>query len=114
MSASKIKGTAFETLILQEAKLWYPGAERRALQGNLDKGDLILPGEDRFVVECKNVSRFNLSEWHREAKREAANAGVEHGVIAHKRRGNGKPGEQWVTLEASSFFALVNSSRKGK
>lgn len=107
MSASKQKGTSFESLILQEFKLHYPGAERRALQGNLDKGDLLLPGEDRFIVEAKNVSRFNLAGWHKEAQVEARNAGVPYGVVAHKARGKGQPGDQWVTMDLSTFLGLV-------
>ena len=107
MSASKQKGTAFESLVLREFKLHYPGAERRAMQGALDKGDLLLPGEDRFVVECKNVSRWNLPEWLREAEAEARNAGVPYGVVASKRRGNAQPGDQYIHMTVSAFLGLV-------
>lgn len=107
MSASKARGTAFESLILKEFQLHYPGAERRAMQGQLDKGDLLLPGETRFIVEAKNVSRFNLAEWHKEALVEARNAGVPYGVVVHKARGKGQPGDQWVTMSLSTFLGLV-------
>lgn len=111
MTASKQKGTAFENVILTEARIWYPGAERRALAGKLDKGDLNLPGEDRYIIECKNVSRFNLAEWMHEAEVEAGNAGVRAGVVAHKRRGVGAPGEQWITTTARHFFYLVHTAK---
>lgn len=111
MSASKQKGTAFETLVLAAFRRHYPTAERRAMQGALDKGDLLLPGENRFIVECKNVKVVDLPGWTREAKAEAANAGVPYGVVLHKRRGSAKPDEQWVTVELRTFLELVNAPR---
>lgn len=110
MSAARAKGTAFETLVLQAFRAHYPQAERRALQGALDKGDLLLPGETRFVVECKNEKRTDLAGWHAEAVVEAANAGVPHGVVVHKRRGKGGAGQQWVTLSLDSFLDLIGDS----
>lgn len=106
-SRSKQKGTAFETLVLGAFRLLFPQAERRTLQGKHDKGDLYLPGEDRFIVECKNVSRFNLAEWKKEADVEAANAGVKVGVVVHKRRGCGQALDQWVTMTVADFLYLV-------
>ena len=108
MSKQRAKGTALETLVLSEFRRYYPQAERRALQGANDKGDLLLPGETRFIVECKNVARMDLAGWHAEAVAEAANAGVPHGVVVHKRQRRGQAGDQWVTLSLSSFLELVN------
>ncbi len=43
MSKSKQKGTAAETAVVKYLKAnGFPKAERRALQGNLDKGDISL------------------------------------------------------------------------
>jgi hypothetical protein len=108
MSRSKQKGTAFETLVLGAFREAYPYAERRAMNGKLDKGDLNLPGEDLYIVECKAVTRFNLPEWKREAEQEAANAGVRVGVVVHKRRGNANPWDQWVTMTVFDLLYLVS------
>lgn len=112
MSKSKQKGTAFESLVLPAFRLVYPGAERRTLQGKLDKGDLNLPGERRYIVECKSVTRFNLAEWIKEAKVEAGNAGVPVGVVVHKRRGNAQPLDQWVTMTVADFLVLVGDEEQ--
>lgn len=108
MSRSKQKGTAFETLVLSAFRELYPHAERRTLQGKLDKGDLNLPGETLYIVECKNVTHFNLPEWKREAEAEAANAGVPVGVVVHKRRGNASPWDQWVTMTVFDFLSVLS------
>lgn len=106
---SKQRGTKFESLLVPELKLYYPGAERRPLAGANDKGDFLLPGESRFIIEAKNVTRFNLAQWIAEAHVEAANAGVPHGVVFHKRRGVGEASRQWATMEVRTFLSLVNS-----
>ncbi len=107
MSKQKQKGTAFETLVVSFMRDWWPGAERRAMQGALDKGDLLLPGEERFVCELKNVARMDLAGWAKEAEVEAINAGAKWGVVIHKRKGRGQPGDQWVTMSLATFCDLV-------
>lgn len=112
MSRSKAKGTAFETLVLSAFREVLPHAERRTLQGKLDKGDLHLPGESMYIVECKAVTRFNLAEWKREAEAEAVNAGVPVGIVVHKRRGNANPWQQWVTMTVADYLMLVVDEEK--
>lgn len=108
MTPSKQKGTAFETFVLPAFRTYYPQAERRAMQGANDKGDLLLPGEDRFIVECKNVRAMNLAGWLKEAHVEAFNAGVRAGVVVHKRRGSTDPLDQYVTLDLGDFLWLAH------
>lgn len=110
MTRSKAKGTAFETFILPVFRLYYPDAERRVLSGIHDKGDLLLPGERRFVVEAKHHAALDLAGWMKEAKREALNAGVPYAVVVHKRVGHGKPEDQWVTTTLGDFLALATRS----
>lgn len=110
MSRGKAKGTAFETLILQPAQAYYPDAIRAPLMGTKDIGDLWLPGERRFVVEAKHHAALNLAGWAAEAANEAANKGVPHWVVVHKRVGKGKGEDQWATLTWGDFLALVNPS----
>ena len=108
MSKSKQKGTSFETSLLPALRTVYPGAERRALTGNKDKGDFILPGAD-FALEAKNQKALDLSGWIREAETEAENLGVPFGVVVHKRRGKTDPMEQYVTMTVGTFLAMMKT-----
>lgn len=106
MSRSKQKGTSFESSLLPLLQAFYPGAERRALTGAKDKGDYILPGAS-FALEAKNHKAMDLAGWLAEAQVEAANLGVAHGVVVHKRRGKAAAEEQYVTLRLEDFLELV-------
>jgi Holliday junction resolvase len=45
VSKSKDKGTAAEREVVRYLQTWWPAAERRALSGNKDKGDVAgIPG----------------------------------------------------------------------
>src|SRR5271169_4802551 len=102
---SKQRGTAFETLIVDWLKLnGFPYAERRALHGSKDLGDINIPG---VTLELKNCKTMTLAAWLDEAKVEAANAGTEVYAVVHKRRGKGDPGEQYVTLPLAVFARLI-------
>ena len=111
MSASKAKGTAFESLILEPAKAYYPDATRSPLMGVNDVGDLWLPDERRFIVEAKHHAALNLAGWANEAEKEASNRGVPYWVVVHKRVGKGKGADQWATLTWGNLLALANSPR---
>ena len=107
MSAARQRGTLLESQARDYIKLWVPDCERRPAQGSKDKGDLFIPGEKRFIIEVKNHKEMKLAMWIEEAKVEADNAGVPYGVVWHKRRGCGIPGEQYVTMPAFVFMGLV-------
>ena len=76
------------------------------MQGQLDKGDLFLPGEKRLAIECKNQKAFSLAQWVEEAKVEANNAGVPFGVVIHKRR-LANVAESYATLPLYAFAHLM-------
>lgn len=103
---SKQRGTSFETSLLPELRLFYPGTERRALSGNKDKGDFVLPGAP-YALESKNVKTMALPQWIREAEVEATNLGVPYGVVVHKRRGTTDPAQQFVTMTLHTFLSLT-------
>jgi hypothetical protein len=87
-------------------RAWFPGAERRALHGAADLGDVAgIPG---LVVQCKNQARDQLGQWVDVAEVQRANAGVRTGVVVHKRRGRGRAADQFVTLPLRDFCALYN------
>jgi hypothetical protein len=110
MSRARQKGTAFETSLLDAWRPWHPDVTRTPLAGARDIGDLRWNGQ-LYVVEAKNCAATTLAAWAAEAAVEAEHAGLEHWVIAHKRRGVSAPGQQWVTTTVDNFLALVNRDR---
>lgn len=107
MSASKAKGTRWESRIVQYLReAGFPAVERRALNGSTDKGDVAgLP----VVVEAKNCRTAALASWVDEATVEARNAGVGVGVVWHHRRGKASPGDGFVTMSGSAFVELLQA-----
>lgn len=83
MSKSKDKGTAAEREVVRYLQQWWPAAERRALSGNKDKGDVAgIPG---VVIEVKAAVRLELAAWRRETWAEMGNAGAAHCILVVKR-----------------------------
>lgn len=110
--SAKSAGTRFETAIARylSAALDDDRIERRARSGAKDRGDISgvrTPHGGRIVIECKNTSRTNLSEWVTEARTEAGNDDALVGIVVHKRHGVGDPGEQYVTMTLADLAALL-------
>ena len=82
VNRSKIKGTRGESELVGYLRGFWPNAERRALAGGKDKGDVI---NTPVVWEMKNARRFQLSAWMDETEQERVNAGVDIGVLVIKR-----------------------------
>ena len=64
------------------------------------------------VIECKNTSRDNLPQWIKEAEIERKNddevtGRTVAGVVAHKKHGSNKAGEQYVTMTLETFVTLL-------
>lgn len=82
MNRGKKIGTRGETRVVQYLNENGIEAERRALSGSADKGDIIVrpEGSDPFAIEVKsgkqtaNPSRMQIEEWLRQAKAEADNS----------------------------------------
>jgi hypothetical protein len=111
MNASKAKGTAAETAVVRFLRAnGYPHAERRALAGAQDRGDVAgIPG---LMIEVKNEARLRLAEWLDEALTEAGRKphqveGFGVGVVWHKRRGKSSPGDWYVTMDGWVFLELL-------
>lgn len=80
---SKAKGTAAEREVVNYLKQWWPAAERRALSGNKDKGDVAgIPG---VVVEVKAAKTQTIGPWQLETWTEMENAGAESCMLVVKR-----------------------------
>jgi Holliday junction resolvase len=108
-SKNKAKGTAFETLVVNYLRdHGFPHAERRALAGTHDLGDILTgPG---LVWECKNHQTLKLSEWIEEARKEKENANATHGFVIAKRRGKGDAGEQYAIMTLETLTELLREA----
>lgn len=82
---SKAKGTRFETDIVNHLNNnGFPHAERRALNGAVDRGDITgIPG---IVIEAKATRELQTAEFLRQAETERANADADYGIVVWKRR----------------------------
>ena len=107
MSKQKQKGTAAETAVVRYMKQFGWNVERRALTGSADMGDIT---GTPVVIEVKNHKIMNLAEWVDEAIVEAKNAMVAVGVVWHKRRGKGSPGDWYVTMTGHAFLTLLDAA----
>jgi hypothetical protein len=110
VSRSKAKGTAAETAVVQYLQAaGFAQTERRALNGNLDRGDIAgIPG---VVIEVKNCARQELPSWVAEAELERDNDHATLGVVWHKRRGKGNPADWFVTMSGAQFAALLREQQ---
>lgn len=82
---SKSKGSAWERRVVDFLVAnGHPNAERRALEGINDRGDVA--GVRGWVVEAKCRKTLDLSGWSDEAEREALNAGVSRWAVVFPRR----------------------------
>lgn len=106
MNRSKQKGTAWESKVVGYLReCGWPFAERRALAGSLDKGDLTgIPG---LCCEMKSAARIDLSGWLDEAEVERDNAGARIGVAWIKRRGHTSAGKGYVVMSGETFVQLL-------
>jgi hypothetical protein len=109
VSKSKQKGTAAETAVVKHLKeKGWPYAERRALQGNLDKGDINLGSP--VVLEVKDHAKITLSEWLKELKVEMGNADVDVGAVIAKKRGTTNVGEWYAVMPVDVFLLLLKEA----
>lgn len=91
MSKAKAKGTTAEREVVRYLQNWWPAAERRALSGNKDKGDVA--GIANMVVEIKAGRSPQLAAWRRETIAEQANAYASGCLLVVKRPY--KPVHEW-------------------
>lgn len=109
MNRSKRKGTAGETAVVQALnELGWPHAERRALKGAADRGDIAgLPG---VCIEVKNEASYDIPGWLREAAAEKANDGADIGVVWFKLKGKTNPREWCVAMTGQQFAELLRAA----
>jgi Holliday junction resolvase len=105
MSASKRKGTAWERRIVDYlVDNGFAYAERRALEGCNDRGDIAgIPG---VVIECKNARQLRLAEWVDEMVVEKKNAHAFIGAVIFPRR-NHAIRRAYVVMEMEQFVQMI-------
>lgn len=110
MSKSKQKGTAWETAVVNHLRNnGWPYAERRALAGINDKGDIFFDPE--WILECKDEVKITLSEYMKEVEDEIANAGAKYGAAIVKRRYRGA-GESYAVMTLDQLIRLIQDLKK--
>lgn len=114
MSRSKQKGTAMETLIVNELQTRLgPEICRRTTNGRNDRGDihgLYIRGL-RTVAEVKNTKTTNLGTHWNEVETERGNDDADVGILIHKRHGKGQALDQWVTLTVRELLTIITGQR---
>jgi len=105
VNVPRIKGTAAETAVVgyfQEHG--FPYAERRALKGALDRGDLTgMPG---LAIEVKYANAgIRMGSWLAETGIERLNARADHGILVIKPAGMGdRKVAQWLAAMSAEDF----------
>lgn len=109
----KQKGTAAESAVVSFLRTaGFPYAERLALQGGKDRGDITgVPG---IVFEVKAVQEYAFSAWLTEARVERDNAGADFGMVIAKPRlvGTAKTGQWYALMYSFDYLALVSEAVK--
>lgn len=104
---SKAKGRVWESAVVQYLNQnGFPYAERRRLNGVLDRGDIAgFPG---LVIEAKHEKTYKLPEWVREAERERDNDHAEYGVVWARQNGSPFAGAGFVIMSGQQFLTILN------
>lgn len=108
MTRSKAKGTMAESAVVSFLRTaGFPYAERLALQGSKDRGDVTgIPG---VVVEVKNEQTYQFSSWLAEAGVERDNANAVYGIVVAKPRlvGVTRTGEWMAMMRLHEYVHLL-------
>ncbi len=103
---SKAKGTAAETAVVRYLQTnGFPFAERRALNGSLDRGDIA--GITDTVIEVKAAKTLTFPQWLRELAVEMGNDDAGYGVVIAKRRGTTDVGEWFAVMTTEMWVDLM-------
>lgn len=114
MSKAKRKGTLAESAVVDYLRRTFSMAERRALQGSKDRGDV--SGIPKVVIEIKNHASYKLPEWMRETKVEKENDNAELGILIIKPNGIGVSNVQdwWTVVPLETMVKLLKDAGYAK
>ncbi|MEW1959802.1 hypothetical protein [Kineococcus sp. NPDC059986] len=112
MGRAGAKGGLWERSILDWLRKDGYDAERLRLAGKEDEGDLVVKdGQAQYIIEAKDVARWSLPDWWRQAVVERDNYAKHRGLdpanltplVVVKHRGKGT-GQGWVITSMEEFF----------
>lgn len=112
MARPKDIGTFAETAVVKAIRpRGFPHAERRALAGTHDLGDIVgTPGivwEVKGGEAAKSASDGQIDKWLAETERERLNAEADMGVLVVQRRGIGAPNaHRWWAVFSGGPYVL--------
>lgn len=109
MSKARQKGTSAETAVVNYLKAnGFPHAERRALHGVNDKGDIT--GCGPVVFEVKNHKTLDLAGWLKELEQEMINASVDTGAVIAKKKGTTDVANWYAVMPVAVLVALLKDA----
>lgn len=106
VSAARAKGTTWENAVtvFLRANGW-PWAERRALAGNRDRGDVSgIPG---VVIEAKAAKTIRLADWLKELDVEMVNDHATTGALFVKRIGKTGGADGFIVMHPTVWADLM-------
>jgi len=114
-STAKSKGLETENKFVAFLHKWgIVNAERRRLNGVLDKGDVSgwvkLDGSQSVCVEVKSGASLNLPLWLRELALEKVNAGADVGFVAVRPKGKPNVEDWYAIMPMPEFMALMREA----
>jgi len=106
---NKQKGTRAETDVVRylQERGW-KNAERRALKGTLDCGDI--SGVAEVCLEVKNQKAQELAGWVEELKVEIVNSKASTGAVIHKRKGKANVADWYATMPVNIYLDLLKEA----
>jgi len=108
-ASAKAAGTRWETSIVDALKAHgWPHAERRAKNGNRDRGDIT--GVVGVVIEAKDTAKFEPSRFLSEAHTERDNDGAAIGLAWIKRRGKADAADGYVLMDGRTAMQLLKEA----
>ena len=114
MSRAKTKGTAAESALVRFLSgQGFPNAERRALTGQFDQGDVT--GTPCLAWEVKNHKTYHFPAWLKETETERINAKADFGILVVKPNGVGltNAGQWWAVMSVADIVNLLRDAGYG-
>ena len=115
MNKSKAKGTRAETRVVKYLTALGLHAERRALSGNQDNGDIkVVLNNTEITIEVKagkqteNPSRSQIEEWLRQTRVEAINASCSGALVVVRYRRSLDDAEVYIPKDNDVIFCYLD------
>jgi hypothetical protein len=106
-------GTRAESAVVKALKPYFPDAERIALKGGSDQGDIGWCGDFIFEVkggqQTKQIGDKLLQEWMDQTRHERNNRQVAYGVLVIQRHGKADANRWWAYIDIGNFCSIVGS-----